>query len=188
MKSGMNSIHAMRSRQPGFTFVEFLIALAVLSIILLIASPGITALLQSHYVKNTSGDLYISLDLAKSVALKRRITVRMCPSSDGFSCRKDGDWNKGWVIFSDDNSNGTPEQMEILETFGPPNQNIRVQASGAVAKDISFTFAGLSPQNDSDKGKFQICPAASDFGSKTVEIDEEGWLMVAKNHGSCSRG
>jgi len=188
MKSGMNSIHAMRSRQPGFTVVEALIALAVLSIILLIASPGITALLQNHYVKNTSGDLYASLDLAKNVALKRHITVRMCPSSDGFSCREDGDWNKGWVIFSDDNSNGTPERMEILEAFGPPNQNIRVQASGAVTRDVSFTFAGLSPQNDSNRGMFRICPTASDFGSKTVEVDEEGWLLVAKNRSSCSNG
>ncbi len=177
-----------RLAQFGLTVVELLIAFSVLAVIFLLTAPGVSGLVQEHYLKRTSNDLYVSLSLAKSEAVKRHSTIRICPSSDGISCRQDGDWNKGWLVFADDNVNALPEDIEIIQVFGPPGERVRIHAKGVLAGTVSFTIAGLSGNEESDTGEIKVCKASSDSGFRKITVDKEGWLTIIKADTSCDAG
>jgi type IV fimbrial biogenesis protein FimT len=177
-----------RHLQGGLTLVELLIGLTAVAVILVLAVPGFSTLLQDHYLKSTAGDLAVSMNLASSEAARRHSTVRVCPSSDGVSCRQDGDWNSGWLVFSDGNANGTPENIEIIQAFESPNQKVRVEAQGATGDVVSFTVAGLSGNDGFTKSVFRVCHVESASVSRTVTVNQDGWVDVTEGDKSCKSG
>ena len=177
-----------RLAQVGLTVVELLIVFSVIAVIFLLSAPGVSGLMQERSVKNASNDLFVSLNLAKSEATKRHGTVRICPSSDGVSCRQDGDWNRGWLVFSDGNANGMPENIEIIQAFGSPNKKVRVQTQGAIGDVASFTIAGLSGNDNFTTGAFRVCHVESNSVSRTVTVDQDGWVDVTEGGKSCENG
>ena len=126
----------------GFTVLEVLILLTVIAIVILVSVPGSTMLLERYRLKSTSNDLSEGLNTAFIEAGRRSSTVRVCPSSNGRFCRRDADWNKGWLVFSDGNGDGLVQEFELLESFKPPHNSIRITARGAVESMASFRTGG----------------------------------------------
>jgi len=183
-----NQAALARLPQLGLTVVEVLIGFSVFAVILLIAAPNVSSMLKDQYIKSAGSDLFASLSLAKHEAARRHSTVRICPSSDGQSCRGDGDWNKGWLVFSDGNANGIPDDFERIKAFPAPSHKVRIHANGALQDTASFTVAGLSPNKGSDTGSFKVCLADSGSSHREVSVDREGWAEVSKINASCHDG
>jgi len=188
MTSRNISTNTTRRLQGGFTIVELLIGLTAIAVIFILAAPGFSNLLQQHYLKSTAGDLASTMNLASSEANRRHSTVRVCPSADGVSCRQDGDWNRGWLVFSDGNANGMPENIEIIQAFGSPNKKVRVQTQGAIGDVASFTIAGLSGNDNFTTGAFRVCHVESNSVSRTVTVDQDGWVDVTEGGEPCENG
>jgi len=168
----------------GMTVVEFLIGFTVIAVILLFTAPGVSFLLQNRYLENTAVDLASSLALAKSEAERRHSTVRLCPSSNGTSCRQDGDWNKGWLVFSDGNADGTPQEIERIRSYGPAGEKIRIRASGVLADAPAFTVAGITSNNQLNRGEFTVCLVDSGSSSRKVIVEQDGWARLVKDDGA----
>ena len=177
-----------RLSQLGLTVVEVLIIFSAIAVVLLLTAPGVSALIQDRNVRNTAGDLYSSLILARDEAAKRHRTARMCPSSDGRTCRADGNWNRGWLVYSDGNANAKPEEMEIIQVFEPRGAKVRVSATGSVASAAAFTIEGLLENQKSGNGAFRIFRAGSDSGSRKIIVDQNGWVDLVKLDASCDAG
>lgn len=170
-----------RKSHTGLTVVEFLIGFTVIAVIALVTAPSLSGLLQGRQVGNAASELARGLSLAKTEADKRHSTVRVCPSSDGLSCRQDGDWNRGWLVFSDGNGDGSPQEFERIRAYDPPNEKIRIKSSGAITDVLAFTVAGLVKNNNSEKGEFIICHVDSRSKSKKILVDSEGWVNLVKS-------
>lgn len=170
----------------GWSVVEMLITITAVSVVLMISAPGINSMVQKYHVNNTSDLLHSSLVTAQTESARRSSTVRVCPSSDGLNCRTDGDWNRGWVVFSDGNANFKPDTIEIIEVFGPPNKNINIFATGAFADRASFNRAGLVQENDASTGSFKVCYDAEDAEfSSSISSDETGIIEVRGSKQAC---
>lgn len=163
----------------GMTVIELLIILAAIAIVVMISVPGSTMVLEHYRLKSTSSDLVGGLNLAKGEALKRNSTVRVCPSSNGRFCRTDGNWNHGWLVYSDGNADGTVQEIEFIEAFQAPGKHVWIVASGAVESVASFTLAGLVPENEYQSGEFHICHKGAESRAKSITIDQDGWVEAS---------
>lgn len=182
MKSGKRVGEARHKANEGFTILEVLIALAAIAIVVLVTVPGSNMLLEKYRLKTASGSLFSGLELARSEAHQRSSTVLMCPSSNGHSCRRDGDWSMGWLVFTDGNGNGTVQDIELIKAYEAPHQTVRIMAQGAVQNQAAFTATGLNADNGKQTGKFQICLDGSETAPKIVKVDAEGWIQMVKVH------
>lgn len=79
--------------------------IAVLAILLTLAAPSFQRLIATNRMASSANELLGSLQLGRNEALKRRLPVSLCPSSDGAACG--GDWADGWLVTVDDSVVGT---------------------------------------------------------------------------------
>lgn len=171
----------------GWTVVEVLIGLTAVAVIFLLTAPGINTLSQIYYQNKTASKLLSSLTMAQEEAVRRGGVARMCPSSDGSSCRLDGNWNRGWIVFLDSNASHAPEAIEILDRHGPPNEKIRIQAQGAFTVRATFDINGIpKPDNGTQEGIFKVCFASGEPSSRDILVNQEGWIEVKNSDLICS--
>lgn len=181
-----------QARQSGMTAIEMLILVAAIGLLVLVAVPGASKLIERHQLNSVSNELARGLSLARAEAIKRGSTVRMCPSADGRACRDDGDWGLGWLVFSDGNADGSVQEFELIEAFEGPPREIRIVGQGPVYHGASFTLAGLMADGDvntQSTGEFLVCHLGSDTTARSVIIDEEGWVnVVPSGIAGCATG
>ena len=79
-----------RTRSRGFTITETMVTVAVLVILIGLATPSFREILLAQGVKTASFDVFAGLILARSEAVSRNTTVTITPSG--------GNWSDGWTI------------------------------------------------------------------------------------------
>ncbi|MFZ6721368.1 GspH/FimT family pseudopilin [Undibacterium sp. Ji49W] len=124
----------------GFSLIELLIAMVILSILTAIAYPSFQRIIMR--TKLNADSTLFSQDLAfmKGKAKTRTgSTITMCPSSDGATCTG-GSWSAGRIIFFDENADGivTTGKDEILE--------IRAASGGTSAITLTGFNTGANIQ------------------------------------------
>ncbi|NHF67384.1 GspH/FimT family pseudopilin [Xanthomonas hortorum] len=85
----------------GYTAVELLIVMAIVGIVAAVGLPSFRTLIEWQRAQTRVHLLTAHLAMARSLAVTHRIPVSVCPSGDGDSCRPDGDWSRGWILFRD---------------------------------------------------------------------------------------
>lgn len=96
-----NSYQKLRS---GFTLLELLVVVAIISILSAIASPAFISVIAKFRVTSEITDLVGDLQYARSEATKEGVSVLVCPSTDYLTCATTSTWNSGkagstgWII------------------------------------------------------------------------------------------
>ena len=78
--------------QTGFTLIEALLVVTILAVLAAAALPDLRLFMASQIVKTPASDLYASLILARSEAIKRNAAIDVVPAAT--------DWAKGWEVRS----------------------------------------------------------------------------------------
>jgi len=79
-----------RAAARGFTITETMVTVAVLVILVGLATPSFREIILAQGVKTASFDVFAGLILARSEAVSRNTTVTITPSG--------GNWSEGWTI------------------------------------------------------------------------------------------
>lgn len=116
------------NRNKGFTLIELMVTLAVLAIIMGIAVPSFTSLIQNSRSTALANSVATALNHARSEAVKRNANVEFC-SGDGSSCP--GNWTAGWVVRLTD---GT-----LLKTWDAPDAGVVITGGN---QQITFRGTG----------------------------------------------
>lgn len=97
----MNAVKILAKQKlcKGITLLELLITLSIMSILLSLAAPSFTNLVAEVRLASVADDLYSSLQLARTEAVKRAVKVEICPSADGANCLVGNNWNSGWMVW-----------------------------------------------------------------------------------------
>lgn len=112
----LNNVPSIRfQREFGFTLVELMITLAILSIITSFALPSFREIILNQRIGSDTNELVGSLNLARSESVKRKIPVAICSKQSGAqSCSGNGKWNDGWLIWIDNNRDGVYDAGEEI--------------------------------------------------------------------------
>jgi len=94
----------MNSRPAGFTLIELMIALVLISILATIAAPSVRDSLRNARMTSAANDLLTDLSIARAEAVKRGAPTAVCTSTTGTGCTSTA-WNQGWIIFTDSGPN-----------------------------------------------------------------------------------
>ncbi|MBI4357358.1 MAG: GspH/FimT family pseudopilin [Gammaproteobacteria bacterium] len=136
----------------GFTLLECLVVLGLISLLVALILPSFAPLIHAFEIESQTYAFANSLYYAKSEAIRRNAFITFCPKPN---CSED--WNEGWIIFVDNNRNHKKEDSEILlydHTHTP--------------RDLKITWTGKTPiQFNStgfivgfDNGSFFVCSSA----------------------------
>jgi type IV fimbrial biogenesis protein FimT len=148
-------MHSPNSKK-GFTLLEFLVAVAVLAILTVLAVPGFRDLLVRRAVLVTAEALVDDLRFARAEAIKRGALVSVCRSANGSACNATGNWVEGWIVFVDRNSKGVVD---------PSDEVLRVQARQSQLESIASDTPGT------DKASFNFLPTGiSGPASQTFKL------------------
>jgi type IV fimbrial biogenesis protein FimT len=174
------SFPARRVRARGFTLLELLITIALLSIALAIAIPSINT---GSALANAEAKAFkAALNMARSEAVSRSRTVVLCasdkPTEAAGSCA--GGWTDGWIIYIDENANGGPDSGEIISRQDALGTGITVTASGGDTV-VSFAPTGFTT-NDGD---FTFCTASDKSAGRRIVLAASGRAMKIAGAVSC---
>jgi type IV fimbrial biogenesis protein FimT len=96
-------------RDSGFTLVELLITIVVVSILLAAGAPAVKDFIKNNRVTGQVNGHISIIQQARSEALKRGTNMVICASDDQASCTGKDTWTDGWILFSDLNLNDAPD-------------------------------------------------------------------------------
>lgn len=163
--------------EKGFSLLEIIVTLVITTIIVSLAAPSMKSLIADRRIVMATEQIYKSIVLSRSEAVKRGVFVSLCRAANVSQCAPNGeDWASGWLIFTDKNRNG---YMDVGDEL------IRVQQ--AVSSSISiiwnrgkylrFNSRGVAI----DAGTFTLCGKITDSDAmRTISVSMTGRARVAK--------
>ncbi len=132
--NGMILKHNNFIRQRAFTLVELLVSIVVATILITVGIPSFAALFESTRLSTESNNLIISMNLARSEAVKRGFEVIVVP-------KKSSGWNSGFKVGYDDTLDNDLDDanVKIFQTWEPIPNSIDVSSN---VKSVTFKADG----------------------------------------------
>lgn len=153
--------------QKGFTLIELMVTLAVLAIVLSMAAPSFSSMLQDNRASALGSELQGALQFARSEAVKRRQSVVICRSNAaGSSCENGTDWSGGWLV-----RQVSGQVIKVWDSTSGlaivgPNAGMSFLGSGMASSASSFS---VKPGSCSGKQRRQIAVSATGAATLTPE-------------------
>ena len=103
-------------KSQGFTLIELMVVIAIVAILTTLAAPSFKQLIQSNTISSTVNSFLADMRYARSEAIRRGGGVILCrsdaPEATSPACGTGSGpggkgWVSGWIIFVDENDEGT---------------------------------------------------------------------------------
>jgi len=161
--------------QQGFTLLELVVTLAIAAVVIGVAAPSFSTMIQDNRLGSQSLDFVAALNLARSEAIKRRTQVTLCKSANGAACINAGNWGQGWIVFVESVAvnNARDVNEPILRVHDSLAGNNRLTGNGNFADTIAY-----QPSGDTvglGNGTLALCDARKDDAkSPAIVINSTG--------------
>ncbi len=128
---------------PGFTLVELLVTIAVMSILAVAAAPGLQGFVADGRLSSASVSLRSAIELARSEAMTSGRRAAVCRSANPTDAaprcsdstvgnRGATDWGTGWIVYV----KGDPD---TTDAFAPGDRLVRRDGPFGTAENASRT-------------------------------------------------
>ncbi|TVZ38370.1 type IV fimbrial biogenesis protein FimT [Alteromonadaceae bacterium 2753L.S.0a.02] len=170
--------------QSGLTIPELMIGLLLFAIVSSLAVPSFQNVMRKNEMKAQLGLVTSSLAYARSEAVSRQKQISVCASTAGAVCDAGATWSSGWLVFVDENEDGsfdTDDGDELLKVVGRAGgqSTLEVESGG---NTLRFT-----PEGENLAGEVKLALCAGDVGvngdairSRTVTVSAVGSTRVAR--------
>lgn len=151
----------MKNLLKGFTLVELLVSIAILSILLTQAVPAFQELLEKSKTRVATDNLIKHLNFARIQAINHREFVILCSANNNQRCARTRDWSgRSLLIFIDKNGDNRfkPRDDKLLRiTDKMPNGSSLIFRAFQNKSYLKWTPQGTT---DYQNGNFTYCPAS----------------------------
>jgi type IV fimbrial biogenesis protein FimT len=173
----------------GFTLVELMLVLAVLAVMLVVATPLLRGLLQGNHLRAESGRLMAALNLARSEAIMRNEPVSLCPSAmaETGAVECSGTYEGGWLVYSNPDRDrvvdaGTDKVIRVFEGLAPGYRLTNRSGTRTAFELISYFPDGTSRSNRT----FLLCPPQpSRAQSRSIVVSLVGRARLVRGRDRC---
>ncbi len=181
----------------GFTLIELMVTVSMAAILLAVGVPNFSAMINDNRMATTTNKLVSALNLARSEAIKRGLRVTLCKSADGSSCTTSGNWEQGWIVFtdldadgdfSDDGDSDKCEAGEecLLRFFEAVPNNFTLRTGNNFSDWVSYLPSGRSRGNGGlANDTFRLCYGSDTSNARAIAINVTGRISVSKGTASC---
>lgn len=165
----------MHTRSHGFSLLELMTALGILSLLISIGMPELNNMIYEQRLRKATQDLFVSAMLARSEAIKRNQHVLVMANADS--------WSNGWKVFVDHNNDGTRNQNEpVIATTGKPDE-ILARGNTPVARYIRFTPSGRPKLMGGgfQAGTITLCTESGKTVPRQLVMSASGRVRIEKS-------
>jgi type IV fimbrial biogenesis protein FimT len=153
-------VAAGKTRRRGFTIIELMMVVTILAILATLAVPSMRDMLIATQLRSAASDLFESVILARSEAIKRNANVDVVPNS--------GDWALGWSVKAGATVLESREAAANITITPNTTGNITYRLDGRVSSNVrSITLTTTA--------------ASSTITPRCVVIDASGRASIKTN-------
>jgi type IV fimbrial biogenesis protein FimT len=161
-------------KNSGFTLLELLITVALVSIVMAIAIPSMSTFNQNDRLTTNINALIGHMALARSEAVKRSQQVSICVSNDTATCTGGSDWEDGWIIYIDADGSGTFDASEEVLRAQQALGGSQTLTPTTIASQVTYDYRGFATST----GSFQLCDNRTGPHGKTIRISNTGRVRL----------
>ena len=166
----------MSQRNHGFTLIEALIALAIASVLVGVAVPAWSSVLESAHASSAKGALLETLTRSISHAALAGSEVVLCPG-DSSGCRDTVDWSGGWIAYGDIDGNRQRGANETLLQMQPPLAGkVHLRSTTGRTRLVFQPNGGNAGSNVT----FTLCDGRGAAQATTLVLANDGRLRAGK--------
>ena len=160
-----------KNRSYGFSMIELILVVAVISILTTMAAPSFRPLMDKWRIDQTVDSMKSTIYFARSEGIKRngKIAVQKMTNQQAPGCKlaeTNQDWGCGWFVFEDVNEDGRWQTSEEIfqSTSISPHVNVTHGARGGANIKINRygMMAGLNAKG------FIFSPTHSGISSRAT--------------------
>jgi len=156
----------MHKTNNGFTLIELLITLLIAAILVTIAIPNFSGLIQNNRIITQTNDLIADLNFARSEAIKRGSEVSVTA--------EDGGWANGWSIKPADAADS-----DFLRQSSAA-QDMSIKTAGGDGTTIAFLSSGNT--TNGSLLSLTLCDARGDNFARVIGIGVTGRITLLSNN------
>jgi type IV fimbrial biogenesis protein FimT len=167
-------------RDRGFTIIELLITMAIVSIVLMVAVPQMTQFMADRAAEANAQEFAQAVRFARSEAMKRARPVSLCatdkPEDAEPVCSEDSVWDKGWLVVY-------PESGQVLRVQNALRAMRSADPVDAAAAQIDFQSTGIATAG---AGDYDFYPTGDEDGDtyktriRRVNVNVQGRVNIVK--------
>ena len=185
----MSSCPKPANNFAGFTLVELMVTVAVLSIVMLVAVPSFNSLVQGNRLTGQVNQFVAALNLAKAEAVKRNQAVLFCHSADELSCSEppSGGW-QGWIVgVAQARPNPGIQAGSVIASGMLLSERIQIISGNQITQsdgEVRFLPQGLVRNSDGAplNSALRVCLNISDeIAIRDIGISSGGQVDVTNN-------
>jgi len=170
----------------GVTLIELLVVMTIIGVLLSIGVPSYRSFSNNSRISGAINALLGDLQFTRAEANKRGTFVTACASVSGDTCSASTSWDTGWIVFVDNNTNGTVDKDEVIlrvkAAFSSTDSavadssvaritfNREAFISGLPADPVTITFKPLNAIDTT----WTRCLAVGQMGRMTVQKSGTG--------------
>lgn len=152
------TIFRWESRKKGFSLIELLVVVSILSFLMTMGYQGLQAFLMRQERTLVLSALKDALALARSEAFLRNTTITICGSHSLQKCHLQKDWSSGFIVFENPDCESIPEPKNILKAvkgirygsleFNGGNSMLHIGPAGMTMSIGTFIYNPKAPFDD----------------------------------------
>lgn len=171
--------------EEGFTLIELMVTVALVAILLAVATPSLTAFQRNAALTSFTNSLVAGINSARSEAMKRGMYAMVVPA-DG------ANWSSGWIVFVDVNRSQTysaANDLTILTNEAAPAY-LTIAGTGTIVDSppyMMFDASGYSKTKSGSFGALTFTIARNDVSgtdlytqTRRLKISSVGRVKVCK--------
>ena len=165
-------------KECGFTLIELIVTITILAIIVSIALPSYHSFMERQEHSQMLALIRNSSNLAKNLAVTHHQQIVICTSENLSTC-SNNQWNKGMLIFTDQNNNKTLDPNEMIHQKLKTNLKYgNLKWDGGVANPNTLTFMGDTGLPRGSQGSFHYCSLKTAQNNTRYVVNQMGHVRA----------